>query len=197
MQQMWLNTDMTLLSLFKKKPKIIVICGPTATGKTSLAIDLAQQFDGEIISADSRQVYQGLDIGSAKVTKEEMRNIPHHMIDVADPRNRYSVAEYKEEAQKIIDEIISNKKLPIICGGTGMYIDALVFNHSFPEVPENKPLRAKLETKSTEELFTLLLSRDSRRAKSIDKHNKVRLIKNIFFIKYLSTSIFILFIIYK
>lgn len=163
--------------LFKKKPKILVICGPTATGKTSLSISIAKKFRGEIISADSRQVYRGLDIGSAKITKEEMQNIPHHMIDIASPHDVFTVQEFTHHATKIIKEIISRGNTPIICGGTGQYIDALVFNQSFPKVPPNRNLRAILETRSTQDLYKELMLKDPHRAKNIDQHNKVRLVR--------------------
>ena len=168
---------MNVLSYFKRKPKIIVVCGPTATGKTSLSVKIAQGYNGEVISADSRQVYRGMDIGTAKVTPKEMQSVPHHMIDVADPTHRYSVQEFASEAREKISEIISRGHVPIICGGTGQYIDALVFNQSFPMVPPNKTLRKKLEKLSTKELFNSLQQQDPRRAKNIDHHNKVRLIR--------------------
>jgi len=154
-----------------------VILGPTATGKTSLAIELAKRFDGEVISADSRQVYRGLDIGTAKVTEEEMQGIPHHMIDVVNPQERYTVAQFVNTATSIIKDVHSRKKVPIICGGTGMYIDALVYSQSFPQVAPNTKLRAELEKKSTTELFILLKERDQERAQTIDHNNKVRLVR--------------------
>lgn len=165
------------LKLFNSKPKVIVICGPTATGKTALSVALAKCYDGEIISADSRQVYRGLDIGSAKVTTEEMEGIPHYMIDVAEASNIFTVQEYVQQARIYISDIIQRKKTPIICGGTGMYVDALVHNQSFPSVPPNILLRKKLEKLSTEELFNQLQEKDSIRANAIDKHNKVRLVR--------------------
>ncbi|MFT6361463.1 MAG: tRNA dimethylallyltransferase [Candidatus Paceibacteria bacterium] len=168
---------MNLFSLFKTKPKVIVICGPTATGKTSLSIAIAKQYNGEVISADSRQVYRGLDVGSAKVMQEEMQCVPHHMIDITDPKERYAVAEFVYAAKKKIVGIVNRKGLPIICGGTGQYIDALVFNQSFPEVSPNQELRNKLEKLNAEELFARLLKKDPIRAKSIDQYNKVRLVR--------------------
>ena len=169
---------MNLFSFLKKqKPKIIVILGPTATGKTSLSIKIAKKYKGEIISADSRQVYMGLDIGSAKVTQEEMDGIPHYMIDIANPIDRYTVQEFVSAAREKIKEIIARGNTPIICGGTGQYIDALVFNQSFPEVPPNPELRNNLEQLSLEELFKQLQKKDPIRARSIDKHNKVRLVR--------------------
>lgn len=158
---------------------LIVICGPTATGKTALAIELAERFSGEIISADSRQVYRGLDIGSAKATPEELTRIPHHLIDVADISETFSVADFKEQATSAIADIRSRNKLPIICGGTGMYISALIDNHSLPPVAPNPQLRAELDTLSTEALADKLLHLDPVRVQSIDVHNRVRLIRAI------------------
>ncbi len=164
-------------NLFTTKPKVIVICGPTATGKTSLSIDIAKQYDGEVISADSRQVYTGLDIGSAKVTEEEMDGIPHYMIDIADPREVFSVQQYVKMATSIIHDIHTRNKTVIVCGGTGMYIDSLIHGTQFPEVPPNYALRAKLEQKPTTELYSLLQQKDPRRAKTIDSDNPVRLVR--------------------
>ncbi len=157
------------------KKKVLVIVGPTASGKSALGVKLAQKFNGEVISADSRQVYKGLDIGTGKITKSEMHGIPHHLLDVANPRSQFSAAEYKKLALKKIEEILEKNKLPIIVGGTGFYIDALTLN--LPEVPPNKDLRKRLEKKSAEELFKILKKKDKVRAKTIDKHNKVRLIR--------------------
>lgn len=159
------------------KPKILVILGPTATGKSDLAVRLSKKFDGEVVSADSRQIYRGLDIGSGKITKREMQKVPHHMLDVAQPKTVYSVTRYTRDANSAVQKILKKKKVPIIVGGTGMYIDALVDGIIFPEVPPNPLLRKKLEKKSTEELYRLLKKKDSRRAKNIDRHNRRRLIR--------------------
>ncbi len=161
------------------KPKVIVILGPTATGKSSLAVSLAKKMNGEIISADSRQVYKGMDLGSGKITKKEMLGIPHHLLNVISPNARFSVQKYKQLAEKAIEKILIKNKLPIICGGTGFYIDSIVKNIELPEVPPNKKLREELEKKSAKELFTLLGNLSQSRALSIDKHNKVRLIRAI------------------
>jgi len=161
-------------------PKVIVIGGPTATGKTDIAIELALLFNGEIINADSRQVYTGLDIGSAKVTKEEMKGVPHHLLDIANLATEvFSVAEFKKEAQIVIEDILHRKKIPIICGGTGFYIDTLVYNQHLPEIKANEILRKELETYNTEELYRMINDRDPRRAQDIDPHNKVRLIRSL------------------
>ena len=173
---------MVALCLMKKnlkKPKIVAVLGKTATGKSDLAVLLAQKWGGEVISADSRQIYRGLDLGSGKITKKEMRGIPHHLLDVTSPKKQFSVSEYKNLADKAIGEIISRGKLPIICGGTGLYIDAVLKNIVVPEVPPNKKLRKVLEKKTISQLFTILKKLDSRRAKEIDANNPRRLIRAI------------------
>ena len=159
------------------KPKIIVVLGPTATGKSDLAVNIAKKYNGEIISADSRQVYKGMDLGSGKITKKEMLGIPHHLLDIIKPSTFFSMAKYKELANKKIKEIISKGKTPIVCGGTGYYIDSVVKNIILPEVKLNLKYRKELEKKSTEKLFELLKKLSPDRAKTIDKNNKVRLIR--------------------
>lgn len=170
------------------KNKIIVVLGPTSSGKSGLAVEIAKKFRGlpvrctqagEIISADSRQVYRGLNIGSGKITKKEMCGIPHYMLDVISPRDQFSVAQYKRKADKIIADILRRNNIPIICGGTGQYIDALVYGITFPEVKPDKKLRARLKKKSTKELFKMLQKLDRRRAKNIDSKNPRRLIRAI------------------
>jgi len=167
------------------KPKIIVVLGPTATGKSDLAVNIAKKlgrtkmggYNGEIISADSRQVFKGMDLGSGKITKKEMLGIPHHLLNIVKPSTFFSMAKYKELADKKIKEIISKGKTPIICGGTGYYIDSVVKNIVLPEVKLNLKYRKELENKSTEKLFELLKKLSPERAKTIDKKNKVRLIR--------------------
>ncbi len=163
----------------QKKPKALVVLGPTACGKSDLAVELAIKFNGEVISADSRQVYTGLDIGTGKITKTEMCGIPHHVLDVASPKKTFTVIDYKNLAEKAIKDIISRDKLPIICGGTGFYIRALTEILDIPNVPENKKLRAELQKKSPDQLFEQLLKIAPDRAKNIDKNNPVRLIRAI------------------
>ncbi len=163
----------------KNGSKILVILGPTATGKSELAARLARKYNGEVISADSRQVYKGLDIGTGKITKKEMRGVPHYMLDVVSPKKVFTVAEWQKQTKKIITDIISRGKLPIICGGTGFYIQSIVEGLVLPEVPPNKPLRKKLENKSLEELQKLLAKLAPRRFASIDIKNPVRLIRAI------------------
>lgn len=169
-------------------PKVIVIGGPTATGKTDIAIELALLFNGEIVNADSRQVYRGLDIGSAKVRTQEMKGVPHHLLDVADPATeQFSVAEYQKQAQHVLAEIVSRNTIPIICGGTGFYIDTVIYHQQFPEIAPNPKLRDELDGYTSEELFAILTKKDSRRARQIDPHNKVRLIRALEIIEVLGS----------
>ncbi len=169
-----------------KITKVIVIVGPTASGKSDLAVEIAlrlssgrakKNIGAEIISADSRQVYRGMDIGTGKITKKEMRGVPHYLLDVASPKKEFNVAHFKKLAQKKIKEIISRGKIPVIVGGTGFWIDALVYDLNLPEVKPDKKLRAKLEVQSVEELFIKLKKLDPRRAKAIDSKNKRRLVR--------------------
>lgn len=161
------------------KQKIIVVCGPTATGKSDRAVQIAREIGGEIISADSRQVYRGLDIGSGKITPEEMRGIPHHLLDVADPIDTFSVAQYQALAKTCIDDILARGNTPVVCGGTGLYIDAIVCGTVFPAVPPNKALRESLGSESLESLQQKLAVLDPARYALVDQKNKVRLIRAI------------------
>ena len=161
------------------KHKIIVILGPTATGKSDLAIRIAKKYNGEIISADSRQVYRGLNIGTGKVTKKEMCAVPHHLLDVANPRFKFSVTEFIKLAEKAIAQIVAKNKIPIICGGTGFYIQALVDGMSIPNVPINIKLRRMLSKMNVSEMFQSLLKLDPKRAETIDKNNPRRIIRAI------------------
>ncbi len=161
-----------------EKRKIYVVAGPTASGKSDFAITLALQNSGEIVSVDSRQMYQKLDIGSGKITKEEMRGIPHHMLSVYNVRDEdVSVSRFVERALVCIEHIYAKKKVPILCGGTGMYLDAILYEKKFPEVEPNKALRKKLEKLSALELSLLLKEKDTRRYYTIDTQNKARLIR--------------------
>ncbi len=160
-------------------PKLIVILGPTASGKTKLSIKLAEDFNGEIVSADSRQIYRGMNIGTAKVTKKEQSKIPHHLIDILNPGQDFNVALYKELAVKKIKEIQGKNKLPFLVGGTGLYIKSVVENIKFPKVPPQKELRKELERKNKEELFKIYKKLDPEGAKKIKKGNKRRLIRAI------------------
>ena len=159
------------------KQKLIVILGPTASGKSDLGVNLAKIFNGEIISADSRQVYRGLDIGSGKINKKDMQDIPHYLLDIVSPRKQFSVSEYQRLAEKVIAGILKRGKLPMLVGGSGMYIDAVLYGAPYPEVPPNKKLRTILEKKSLEDLMRILKIKDSSRAKTIDQHNKRRIIR--------------------
>jgi len=130
--------------MLQNKKTLIVIAGPTASGKTELSIKLAKKINGEIISGDSMQVYKHLDIGTAKITKDEMENVPHHLIDIIEPNEEYNVQIFQKNAKKIIEDIYSRGKIPIIAGGTGLYIDALVYNYSFVDEDNDSKIRDKL-----------------------------------------------------
>ncbi len=180
----------TIIISMKKKAsqtpiKVLVIVGQTASGKSDLAIKLAKKFNGEIISADSRQVYRGLDIGTAKLSLrangKELRakSVRHYLIDVADPKRKFTVTQFKKLAEKAIQEISQKNKLPIICGGTGQYIDTLLYDLKIPKVKPNLKLRKKLESKTTIELFEELKKIDPKRAETIDRFNPRRLIRAI------------------
>ncbi len=158
---------------------LIVILGPTASGKSELAIKIAKRFNGEIISADSRQVYKGLNIGAGKISKKERQDILHHLLDIVSPKQTFTVAQYQKLAKKAVKKILKRSKLPIICGGTGFYIDSLIYDYKLPAVPPHSKLRKQLEKKSTEELFYRLKKLDPRRAGNIDRRNKRRLIRAI------------------
>lgn len=159
--------------------KLIVILGQTASGKSELAVNLARKFNGEIISADSRQVYEDLDIGTAKITKKERGGISHHLLDVASPKKRFTIAQYGKLAAKAMKKIHLKNKVPIICGGTGFYIQAVVDGIIIPEVRPDWKLRKKLEKKSTEELCRILEKVDPKRAQAIDRKNPRRLLRAI------------------
>ncbi len=159
--------------------KLIVILGLTASGKSDIAVQLAKKFNGEVISADSRQVYKSLNIGTGKITKKEMMGVKHHLLDVASPKRRFTASEFKKLAEKAILDISGRKKIPIICGGTGFYIDALLGDKQIPEVPPNEKLRKQLEKKSVEELFEMLKKMDPERAKTIERENPRRLVRAI------------------
>ena len=146
------------------KAKVIVICGPTASGKTALSIEVAKKINGEIISCDSMQIYKDKNIGTAKPTKEEMGEIKHYLIDYVLPTERYSVAEYKKDAKKAIKEVIEKGKTPIIVGGTGLYVDSLIYEIEYPEIKFDEEYRKKLEKEVEEEGLEKLYEK----AKKID-----------------------------
>jgi tRNA dimethylallyltransferase len=157
--------------------KALVIIGPTASGKSDLAIKLALEQNGEIISVDSRQVYSVMDIGTGKVTKEEQRLVPHHLLDVVEPGADYNVANFLQDAARLEQEIRARGKLPIFCGGTLFWMESYLHESLFPAVPPNSALRTALGGRTSKSLFTELQIKDPRRAKNIDPKNKVRLIR--------------------
>ncbi len=161
------------------KPKVIAIVGPTASGKTSLSIEIARRYGGEVISADSRQVYQGLDIGSGKVTPEEMKGVPHHLLNVTSPMDVYTAADFKRDAETAISEIITRGHVPILAGGTFFYLELLRGTMQAAPVEPNLALRAELEKLSDTELLSLLQTKDPERAKTIDGENRRRLIRSL------------------
>ena len=166
------------------KPTVLVILGQTATGKSALAVKMAKVLavsgvESEIISADSRQVYKRLDIGTGKITKKEMRGVLHHLLDVVHPKRKFTAAEYQKLAISAMAEITKRNKIPIICGGTGFYIDAVTKGIVFPEVPSNYALRKKLALVSDRGLLLKLQKLDPERSENIDINNKVRLIRAI------------------
>ena len=157
--------------------KLVVILGSTASGKSELAVKLAKKFNGEIVSADSRQIYKGMDIGTGKVTKKEMAGVPHYLLDVFSPKRRFTVVQYRKLALKAINKIFKKRKVPILCGGTGFYIQSIVDGIIIPEVKPDWVLRLNLNTLKTQELFNRLKKLDPRRAKTIEKKNRRRLIR--------------------
>jgi len=173
------------------KKKTIVILGPTSSGKSSLAVKLAKDFNGEIISVDSRQVFKEMNLGTGKVegqwqiseTNQEgvyvYQDIPHYLIDFVNPEDDYNVSHFKQDCEKKIFEIIERGKIPILCGGTGFWIQAVVDDIELPQIKPNQKLRKELKEKTTEELFEILKELDSERASTIDKKNGARLIRSI------------------
>jgi len=166
-----------LNTIANQKKKLIAVIGPTASGKSDLAVKLAKKFNGEVISADSRQVYKGMDIGTGKITKKETKGVPHHLLDVASPKRQFTVSKYKKQAMKAIVNTYKKNKIPILCGGTGFYIQAVTEGVNIPKVKPDYELRRKLKKLSTFELFNKLKKLDPRRAKEIDGNNRRRLIR--------------------
>ena len=170
-----------------EKTPLLIVAGPTATGKSDSAVELALRMNGEVISADSMQVYRGMDIGSAKVTREEMRGVPHHLIDCADPSENWNVVRFQKEARKAVQDIASRGRLPILCGGTGFYIQALLYDIDFTQMEENTPLRDRLSAlaaeKGPEAVHALLLEKDPASAAAIHPNNLKRVIRAIEFME--------------
>ncbi|RAK23468.1 tRNA dimethylallyltransferase [Anoxybacillus vitaminiphilus] len=154
--------------------KLVVIIGPTAVGKTKLSIELAKRLNGEIISGDSMQVYKGMDIGTAKIKPEEMEGIPHHLIDIKEPTEPFSVAEFQQMARPLISEITKRGKLPIIVGGTGLYIQSVIYDYRFSAAPSDDSYRRKLETFAQERGAIALYEK----LKEIDPHSAERIHPN-------------------
>lgn len=170
-----------------QKKKVIAIAGPTASGKTKLAIELAHKVNGEIISADSRLVYKGFDIATAKPSIEEREGIPHHIIDIVEPEYDYSVADFKKDASAKIDEITARGNTPIVAGGTGLYFRILLENYALPKIECRPELRAELEQETNENLYKELLEKDPVYAKKVHPNNKIRLVRVLEVIRSLNT----------
>ena len=165
------------------KQKVIAVVGPTASGKTSLSIEIAKKIGGEIISADSRLVYKGFDIASAKPTKEEMQGITHHLIDIIEPEYDYSAGDYYRDAKKAISDILSRNKIPIIAGGTGLYFRILLENYNLPKVETNYEIRAELEKNEKEKLLEELKCIDKITYERVKDSNKRRIVRALEIIK--------------
>lgn len=163
------------------KTQVLFILGPTAVGKTAVSVEIAKLFDGEIISCDSVQIFRGLDVGSAKVTEEEKQRIPHHLIDIKEPTETFTSFQFVEEMKKKITEITSRGKLPIVVGGTSLYVKSLILNYNFGGVGVDEEFRDKLnkllEEKGLESLYERLSSEDKTLAENIDRHNPQRVIR--------------------
>ncbi|MDD5710481.1 MAG: tRNA (adenosine(37)-N6)-dimethylallyltransferase MiaA, partial [Candidatus Colwellbacteria bacterium] len=173
----------------ERKPKVVVIVGPNASGKSELAVELALKFNGEIVSADSRQIYRGLNLTSGKVPGAWRRigikrrfvyqDIPHHMTDMISPRKHFTVQEFRKKAGKAIDGVIKRGKLPVVEGGSGFYVDVLLHDIEIPEVPPNRRLRRELGELDDQALLNRLKALDAHTAKRIDQHNRYRVIRAI------------------
>ena len=158
-------------------PKLVAVLGPTACGKSGLGVALARRFDGEVVSADSRQVYQGLDLGTGKVTPEEMEGVPHHMLDVADPGEMYSVADFQAGAYAAIDGILSRGRVPFLVGGTGLYLRSVTEGFVFSDAQPDPALREKLEALSTPELRALVEEKTGAVLSGGEENNRHRLVR--------------------
>ena len=163
------------------KPKVIVICGPTASGKTALSIELAKKINGEIVSSDSMQIYNHMDIGTAKPSEEEMQGIKHYLIDFVSPEERYSVADYKKDAKKAIKEILKKGKIPIIVGGTGLYLDSLIYEIEYQNIEFDESYRLELEKQveenGLEKLYEEAKKIDPQAIEKISPNDKKRILR--------------------
>ena len=159
------------------RPKLIVILGTTACGKSGLGVSLARQFTGEIVSADSRQVYRGLDLGTGKITPQEMKGVPHHLLDVVGPGEPYSVAQFQQEAYAAIDGILARGRLPFLVGGTGLYLRAVTEGFTFVAAPPDPSLRAELERKSSRELYQIWCGQTGLTLNQSEQGNHQRLVR--------------------
>ena len=160
-------------------PKLVVVLGTTACGKSGLGVELAKRFNGEVISADSRQVYKGLDLGTGKVTEEEMDGVPHHMLDVVEPGEPYSVADFQPAAYAAIDDVIARGKTPILVGGTGLYVRAITEGFQFSDSKPDPALRQELEEKSNEELYAILREKTGVTLTGGEENNRHRLMRSV------------------
>ncbi|MDY2901549.1 MAG: tRNA (adenosine(37)-N6)-dimethylallyltransferase MiaA [Candidatus Borkfalkiaceae bacterium] len=165
----------------EKNRKIIVVCGPTASGKTALAVEIALKFGGEIVSADSVSVYKGLDIGSAKPSEEEKKGVPHYLIDVASPKDSFSVGDYEELAVPTVEDILDRGKIPIICGGTGFYVNSILYRMSYGLSKGDAAIRQKYEQaadeKGREYVYSVLKEKDPETAGKLHPNDLVRVIR--------------------
>lgn len=161
------------------KPKVIAVVGPTAVGKTALSVEICSAFDGEVVSCDSMQIYRGMDIGTAKVTEAEKNGIPHHMIDICSVNDSFSCADYAVRAKEVTDGIIMRGKVPVFCGGTGLYLDSVLTGNAFSAAGADEALRAELSEKNEDELWAQLYEIDKDAALATHKNNKKRVIRAI------------------
>ncbi|SIS89247.1 tRNA (adenosine(37)-N6)-dimethylallyltransferase MiaA [Alicyclobacillus vulcanalis] len=164
-----------------KRQPILCVVGPTGVGKSEQSIEIALRYGGEVVSADSMQIYRGMDIGTAKLQPSEMRGVPHHLLDIADPAEKFTVAEWKRQADQVIGEICARGRLPVVCGGTGLYIRALLDDLDFSQTPEDQTLRARLERRAKQEgvraLYDELCARDPERAARIHPNDRKRIVR--------------------
>ena len=165
----------------EKVDKLIIISGPTAVGKSDTAVDIALKYNGEVISADSMQIYKGMDVGTGKITKDEMHGVCHYMLDVCEPNEDYSVGRYVLEAKKCIEKVNSKEKTPILCGGTGLYINSLLFNHTFASAPKDEKIREQIKQfaleKGNEALYDRLKNVDPVSVEQINVNDTKRLVR--------------------